>query len=212
MKRYWEYFGFVLMAAVVAAASATVTSRIIAQKPRPVIRPVVVLPISAAEILNSQRDFRGRSESPFTFVEFMDYQCPPCRRVEKKIPDILRQYDGRLRLTIRNCPLEMHSLAIPAAVAAEAAREQGKFWSMHDALMMHDSLQLQDLAAIARTSKLDLKRFARLRDSLAKQAVAADMAQAKSLNISATPTFLLCSERGQVIRLGTLDQLKDYSK
>jgi protein-disulfide isomerase len=207
-----EYFGFVLVAAVVAMISGAGIARW--ASPKHVLKPAQarLLYVAAQTLIGSRGDFEGKRDSPFTLVEFMDYQCPPCKRVDKRLPGVLKQYEGRLRLTIRNCPLQMHPYAVPAAIAAEAAREQGKFWPVHDALMKEEQFQSANFEKIARAQNLDMPFFARSTASSAKDVVAADMAQAKSLNITGTPTFLLCSPQGQVIRLGSLDQIQDYIK
>jgi protein-disulfide isomerase len=80
----------------------------------------------------------GSAGAPLTMVEFTDYQCPYCRRFEAEVwPKLKRHYidTGKLRFIVRDLPLEFHAAAGPAAEAAHCAAEQGKFWSMHEALL-----------------------------------------------------------------------------
>src|SRR5262249_21087807 len=71
---------------------------------------------------------RGPRGAPVTIVEFSDFQCPFCARVEPTLAKILKQYGGKVRLVWKNYPLPFHDRAQDAALAALAAREQGRFW------------------------------------------------------------------------------------
>src|SRR5262249_51151954 len=80
----------------------------------------------------------GAKDAPLTMIEYSDLQCPFCRRFHADaLPQIKKNYidTGRLRLVIRDLPLEIHSNALPAAVAARCAGEQNQYWGMRDLLM-----------------------------------------------------------------------------
>src|SRR5512132_3996401 len=77
---------------------------------------------------------RGNPDAPVTLEEFADFQCPPCSQFAPFAEELLREYDSRLRIVFRNFPLPGHEHAREAALAAEAAGLQGKFWEMHDTL------------------------------------------------------------------------------
>ncbi len=96
--------------------------------------PPLELHVSAASVIGPHPDFRGDQNAPYTLVEFADYQCPPCKAADAQVGSVLNRYKGKVRLTFRNYPLPFHEYALPAALAAETARRQGKFWPMHDAL------------------------------------------------------------------------------
>src|SRR5919106_4744012 len=77
---------------------------------------------------------RGNPEAAVTLEEFADFQCPPCSQFAPFAEELLREYDSRLRVVFRNFPLPAHEHAREAALAAEAAGFQQKFWEMHDTL------------------------------------------------------------------------------
>ncbi len=75
---------------------------------------------------------KGSKDALVTIVQFSDFQCPFCSRVEPTISKVMDEYKGKVRVVWRNLPLPFHPNAMPAAIAARAAGEQGKFWEMHD--------------------------------------------------------------------------------
>jgi len=77
---------------------------------------------------------RGNADAPVTLEEFGDFQCPPCGSISSFLDELVKEYDPHLRIVFRNFPLEMHEHARDAALAAEAAGLQGRFWEMHDVL------------------------------------------------------------------------------
>jgi len=80
---------------------------------------------------------KGPADAKILLTEFSDFQCPSCNYARPPIEALLKQYDGKVRLLFRHFPLQMHSRARDAAVAAECAGRQGKFWPVHDALFDH---------------------------------------------------------------------------
>jgi len=77
---------------------------------------------------------RGNADAPVTLEEFGDFQCPPCGSISSFLDELVKEYDPHLRIIFRNFPLSIHEHARDAAVAAEAAGLQGRFWEMHDVL------------------------------------------------------------------------------
>src|SRR6185312_2166343 len=75
---------------------------------------------------------RGPKTAKVTMVEFSDFQCPYCGRVEATLKELQQDYGRDLRIVWKNNPLSFHQSAMPAAKAAMAAAAQGKFWEMHD--------------------------------------------------------------------------------
>jgi len=134
-----------------------------------------------------------------TLEEFGDYQCPPCGLLHPELKKIKADYGKRLNFIFRNFPLSrIHKNAQAAAQAAEAARLQGSFWQMHDALYEHQKewKDESDPRAIFRKFAgeigMDLERFDRDVDSTGVKArIDADSKRAESLNIEGTPTILI---------------------
>ncbi|MBI5239596.1 MAG: thioredoxin domain-containing protein [Elusimicrobia bacterium] len=75
---------------------------------------------------------KGEAGAPVVIVEFSDLQCPACRFAVGPVKDLLKLYGRDVRLIFKHVPLNQHKLAVPAAVAAECAGRQGRFWEFHD--------------------------------------------------------------------------------
>jgi len=149
---------------------------------------------------------------PYVLVEFMDYQCPPCRKTETFLPKILSPYDGKLRFTVRNFPLSFHPYAMPSALVAESAREQGRFWPVHDALITLQPLTTAAIDSIPKKQGLDLIRYGRVHSQAANKYVKEDLQIAQQLHLPGTPSFVLCCPDNRVVKLSSLDQLKTFVK
>jgi protein-disulfide isomerase len=94
----------------------------------------------------------------------------------------------------KHLPLSsIHQYAMGAAVAAEAAHNQGKFWEYHDKLFANQSkLSHDDLKQYAKDLGLDVAKFeADLANPATKQRVNADVSEANSLGVTGTPAFFV---------------------
>ena len=105
----------------------------------------------------------------------------------------MQEYDGRVRVVFKDLPLPFHDLARPAHEAARCAAEAGKFWPYHDRLFREQpAFERADLVRYAVELGLDGAGFARCLDERRfAAAVEADVAQARALSITGTPTFLI---------------------
>jgi protein-disulfide isomerase len=146
----------------------------------------------------SQRDFKvlGREDAPVTIVEFTDMQCPYCGLFARTtFPALRKQYidKGQVRFISRDMPLPFHPYAIPAAVAARCAGEQGKYWEYRERMVSRqEDLPKAPYDDLARQVGLDLAAFDACRKAgLQEQKVHEDAASARAAGISATPTFVL---------------------
>jgi len=149
---------------------------------------------------------RGNPDAVVTLTVFSDYQCPYCVRGEKLVQEFLDEYGDQVRVVPRHLPLtRIHPAAWPAAVATEAAAEQGKFWEMHDALF---ALGPKGLAKVvdrddpipaegavpfesqAQALGLDVGQFREdLRSLEIQERVQDDMDLARELGVGGTPAF-----------------------
>ncbi|WP_100348691.1 DsbA family protein [Luteimicrobium subarcticum] len=95
---------------------------------------------------------RGDVDAPVTVVMFGDFECPYCQDAAPLVDDLVASSHGKVRLVWRHFPLfEVHPHALAAALASEAAADQGRFWEMHDALLAHGAdLSAAGLVAAAR--------------------------------------------------------------
>ena len=109
----------------------------------------------------------------------------------------MNEYDGRLRLVFRDLPLPFHTLAPAAHEAARCAGESGRFWAYHDRLFAQQpAFQREHLVRYAVDLGADRTAFTRCLDERRfKAAVEADVAQARALGITGTPTFLINGRR-----------------
>lgn len=151
-----------------------------------------------SDVVGNTPNFLGSESAPYTVVVFGDYECPPCQRMHDAMVSWLPQ-NKQVRYAFRNYPLDMHPYAHDAALAAEAAREQNKFWQMHDLLYKHqDELGEREIEACATQIGLDLTRFHRALQTSAKAQVEADQTAAEKLGVHAAPTLILCEPDGSI--------------
>jgi len=136
---------------------------------------------------------RGAAQAPVTLIEYSDFECGFCRVAQGVVREVLAEYPGRVRLEFKHYPLPSHANARPAALAAEAARQQGMFWEMHDRLFADAArLDAAGLREHARALGLDLARFeAAMAGPEAAAAVDRDIAEGGRNGIPGTPTFFV---------------------
>ncbi|MFN8077651.1 MAG: Na+/H+ antiporter NhaA [Kineosporiaceae bacterium] len=142
---------------------------------------------------------RGPVDAPLTVVEYADFECPFCARATGLGPALRQRFGDELRYVMRHLPLtHVHPHAERAALAAEAAAVQGRFWEMHDLLFEHyDELELEDLLGYAARIGLDVERFARDLGDDARLAarVRRDVDSAQASGARGTPTFFVAGRR-----------------
>lgn len=146
-------------------------------------------------------------------VEFSDFQCPYCQAAAGTIRQFVTKRGDRVTLVYKHLPLtSIHAEALPAAKAAWAAGQQGKFWEFHDALFEQQKQLGEPLySSLAKSLKLDVTRFDRDRTSKAAEtAINQDVQLAEKLGINGTPFFVM---NGRVfsgdVELAALDQVLD---
>jgi len=129
-----------------------------------------------------------------TIVEFSDFECPFCADAAPTMARLLAAYGDDVQLVYKHFPLEpMHPHARPAAIAAECARVQGRFWELHDQLFAHRAaLDDASLAGWAAAAGLDVAPWQACRATPEPGArVDADRALGASLAVRGTPTFFV---------------------
>lgn len=139
----------------------------------------------------------GASAKNIVLVEFSDFQCPFCAQAHQTIKAFMEKYKNEVTLTYKHLPLaSIHPQAMPAAKAAWAAQQQGKFWEYYDALFTQQKDLGENLyVAIAENLNLDLAKFNRDRQSKeAEAAINQDLQLARQLGINGTPFFFLNQE------------------
>lgn len=111
------------------------------------------------EVESEGHPARGPADAPVTIVEFSDFECPFCSRVVPTMDQIKENYGDKVRLVFRQFPLGMHANARKAAEASLCAREQDKFWEMHD-LLFAEQKQLSVAQLKEKASRLGLEAAA----------------------------------------------------
>lgn len=136
---------------------------------------------------------RGEKDAKITIVEWSDFQCPFCNRVEPTLQQIEREYGDSVRIVFKHLPLEIHPDARAAHAAAEAAHRQGKFWPMHDRIFANQrDLRPETLEGYAKEIGLDLDRYRRdVASPDVKKTIEEDLAQAQKLGVTGTPSFFI---------------------
>jgi protein-disulfide isomerase len=138
----------------------------------------------------------GSANAPVTVVEFADYQCPFSRKFHSEtFAELKKNYidTGKVRFVSRDPPLNFHANASGAAVAARCAGAQHKFWEMRDIILASDAdLSPGSLLKYARKINLDLAVYAAcLNDEQYSAAIQKDVADAGTLGIAGTPSFVV---------------------
>jgi protein-disulfide isomerase len=134
----------------------------------------------------------GPVNAPVTIVMFSDFQCSACSATHPSLKKAMEAYPGKIRFVVRNFPLEsVHANAWRAALAAEAAHLQGKFFEYIEVLYTHqDALDDISLKKYAADLGLNAKQFELdFNSEKAAAAVRKDMADGESYGITATPTI-----------------------
>ena len=138
---------------------------------------------------------KGPKNAPVTIVEWSDFQCPFCSRAQPTLQQIMKEYQGKVRLVWKNQPLSFHPNAMPAAEAAMAAYEQGndKFWAMHDRFFeRQDQLSPAYYEQVAREIGLDVPKWKAAVESRSSQAlIQGDMTAGNAVGANGTPTFFI---------------------
>jgi predicted DsbA family dithiol-disulfide isomerase len=152
----------------------------------------VLLAPPVADVDAQGGNVRGPKDAPVTLVEFADYECPYCSKVDPLLQDAEKEYGNRLKVVFKDFPLPMHKDAEKAAEGAHCAGEQGKFWEFHDLLFSSHQVDVPSLKSHAAELKLDQAKFDACLDSGAEAAaVKKDQTEGMRLGLTGTPSFFV---------------------
>jgi protein-disulfide isomerase len=153
-------------------------------------------PLPTAEI--TATDWKKGTESKVTLLEYADFQCPACGQYYPLVEEVLKDVGGSITYVYRHMPLNQHINAVPAALAAEAAGKQGKFWEMYTQLFTHqvDWSESKDpftiFSGYAKALGLDMDQFTTTyNDPLVKAKITDSYKAGIKLGVEGTPTFFL---------------------
>ena len=151
-------------------------------------------PIPRVDIATAGAFAKGPADAPITLVEFSDFHCPFCKRVEPTVKQVLMKYEGKIRFVYKDFPIDsLHPQARAASEAARCAGEQGKFWEFHDKIYAGEpDATPPTLQLYAQQVGLDATKFEGCRSTRKYQApVQADIAQGTKLGVNGTPGFFI---------------------
>ncbi|HLM62463.1 MAG TPA: thioredoxin domain-containing protein [Pyrinomonadaceae bacterium] len=167
----------------------------------------------------SPANMLGAPTATATVEEFADFQCPTCATIHTKMKEINSLYSGRIKFIYRNFPLtQIHKNAYDAAVAAEAAGQQGKFWAMQDQLFNNQQAWSNSGEArklfegYANKIGLDIAKFQSDMAGLpTKTRVDADLQRGRALAVGGTPTIFINGVKlaPEQMEVNTMRQLID---
>ncbi len=137
--------------------------------------------------------------SPVVLEEYGDYQCPPCGLLYPELKQIEHEYGSQVQIIFHHFPLmKMHKNALAAAHAAEAARNQNKFWEMHDRLYRNQNAWTEQedprpvFVSYARELGLNVEQFrSDMESNQVDQRISADIQRGAAVGVTGTPTVFL---------------------
>lgn len=200
------------------ARLAKIEERLDAMEKRPAMpRPMMPPPQEKAyNVPTGSSPVLGNPSAPFSVVVFSDYQCPFCARTDDLFHSVVKDPDlkDKVNVVFKNFPLPFHDNARPAAKAALAAAEQGKFWEMSQKLYANQqNLTPDNFKKWAKEIGLDTAKFEKdlkANDGKYEAAIKADMELGTtSANVRGTPTILV---GGWELRERSVDGIKNLLK
>jgi protein-disulfide isomerase len=138
--------------------------------------------------------YTGSTNASIALVVFSDYSCPNCKSGEEITKSLMSKYPDKIIYVFKDLPLtRIHPNSYNSALAAECAKEQGKYWEYHDYLFEHQEQQeLQYLKEYAKLLGLDSEKFNNcFEEQKYKKEVDEDVKTAALVGVSGTPTFFI---------------------
>lgn len=146
----------------------------------------------------------GNPDAPITLVKYSDYQCPRCAYYHLIVTQLVEELSDEFRLIFRHFPLRNHAHAKPAAIAAESAGRQGKFWEMHDLLFSQQGKWAEKeqtetfeiFLKYAASLNLDANQFQE--DFISQEIIDKvndDYQEGRRAGVRSTPTFFLNGQK-----------------
>lgn len=151
------------------------------------------MPSKLTPPLNQHDHVLGSPHATLQLVEYGDFQCPHCGAAYPIVKQLEEKYGKQMLFAWRHFPLSnVHEMAIPAAIAAEAAGRQGKFWEMHSQIFEYQSrLRKENIFhEFAKAIGLDIAAFdSDITDEALREKVEADFESGIRSGVNGTPSF-----------------------
>jgi len=184
---------YILLAAVGIGGAAWL---VYAARPKPAERPAPTTPVPAAPASGFTGYTLGSDSAPVHITVYSDFQCPYCASfVTVQMPEVRAQLinTGKVQFRFRPFPLPSHQHSQIAALAAECAGEQGKYWQLHDRMFANQrALDATSLVNHGKAEGLDVTRFQQCLGSDKYNAkIRADQAESDRVGATSTPSFFV---------------------
>lgn len=154
--------------------------------------------VTDMNVLSDDDPFLGKKDAPVTIVEFSDYECPFCVRFyQQTLSQIKSNYveTGKAKFVYRDFPLSFHQQAESAAIAANCAGKQEKYFEFHDKIFNNGGAAGKsnaDYKKWAQELKLDIAQWEEcLSDPAQKQEIQKDIRNGSAVGVSGTPGFII---------------------
>ena len=149
-------------------------------------------------VISEKRAMLGDINAPIQVVEYSDFQCPYCKRGYQTVEELRKKYGKKVLFVFKHLPLDFHPWAMPAAIRFEAIALQSneKAYRFHDEVFNRQEELSKNgekfLDAAAKTAGANIAQMKKdMVSEKVKQAIAEDMAEAKSFGITGTPGFIV---------------------
>ncbi len=143
----------------------------------------------------------GPKNAKVVIVEFSDYECPYCRRMQDDVKKIRNEYSDKVRWVFKDFPLDFHQQAMPAHIASNCAEDQDKYFEFHDRVFAappgangKPDMSTEFLLKTARELGLNVDKFSTCiadKDGKYRKEVEADIAYGSSLGVRGTPSIFI---------------------
>jgi protein-disulfide isomerase len=141
---------------------------------------------------------KGNPRASVKVVEFTDFQCPACAKAVEVIDEVMKKYPDKIYFEHKYYPLPMHPFSKRAAIFAECAVEQGKFWPFHDVLFHSQQSWVKMTSVDGYFSQLavslgvdGVRLSVCINNPLVLQKVDKDVTEGKNLGVTSTPSFFV---------------------
>ncbi len=156
-----------------------------AHRPK-ILEDPVAIPVDGSPV-------KGPVDGRITIVEFSDFECPYCSLAVKEVYSVMAAYPNDTKLIFKQFPLSMHPNAPLAAAASLAAKEQGKFWELHDLMFANfRKISRDNILVWAKQIGLDMEKFKNdLASTKYESVIKKDVADGEAVGVYGTPAFFI---------------------
>ncbi|RII95588.1 disulfide bond formation protein DsbA [Clavibacter michiganensis] len=195
----------VLIAVIASNSTRTDTPQAMTADP-------TVAPSTAELVREDTRYLDEVGEDAITVVEFLDFECEACAAMYPYVEQMREKYAGQINVAVRYFPIPSHRNSQNAAVAVEAAAQQGQMQAMYSRMYEtqaewgeKQTPEIERFRGFAEEIGLDMAKFeAAVTDPATLERVISDRAEGTALGVTGTPTFFV---DGKMLELTAFEDL-----